>query len=129
MLFKLQQIGTSGELITLIKDFLSCRKQRVVLNGQHSSWADVKAGVPQGSILGPLLFLTYINDFPNYLNSNVKLFANDTPLFFIVHNITDAANLLNRDLSNINEWTLQWKMSFNPSRDHIQSQNLPGPYV
>ena len=114
LLFKLQQYGISGELITLIKDFLSCRKQRVVLNGQHSSWADVKTGVPQGSILGPLLFLIYINDLPNGLNSNVKLFADDTSLFSVVHNITDSANLLNSDLSEINEWALQWKMSFNP---------------
>ena len=61
-----------------MKDFLSCRKQRVVLNGQRSSWADVKVGVPQGPILGPLLFLICINDLPNGLNSNVKLFADDT---------------------------------------------------
>ena len=114
LLFKLQQYGISGELITLIKDFLSCRKQRVVLNGQHSPWADVKAGVPQGSILSPLLFLVYINDLPNGLNSNVKLFADDTSLFSVVHNITDPANLLNSDLSKISEWALQWKMSFNP---------------
>ena len=66
-----------------------------MLNGQHSSWADVKAGVPQGSILGPLLFLIYINDLPNGLNSNAKLFADDTPLFSVVHSITDSANLLN----------------------------------
>ena len=115
LLFKLQQNGISGGLITLIKDFWSCRKQRVVLNGQHSPWADVKAGVPQGgSILDPLLFLIYINDLPNGLNSNVKLFADDTSLFSVVHNITDSANLLNSDLSKINEWALQWKMSFNP---------------
>ena len=103
LLFKLRQNGISGELITLIKDFLSCRKQRVVLNGQHSSWADVKAGVPQGSILGPLLFLIYINDLPNGLNSNVKLFADDTSLFSVVHNITDSANLLNSKFSKINK--------------------------
>ena len=113
LLFKLWQNGISGELITLIKDFLSCRKQRVVLNGQHSWWVDVKAGVPQGSTLGPLLFLIYINDLPNGLNSNAKLFADDTSLFSVVHNITDSANLLNSDLSKINEWALQWKMSFN----------------
>ena len=87
LLFKLQQYGISGELITLIKDFLSCRKQRIVLNGQHSSWADVKARVPQWSILGPLLFLIYINDLSNGLNSNVKLFADDMSLFSAVHNI------------------------------------------
>ena len=114
LLFKLRQNGISGELIILIKIFLSCRKQRVVLNGQHSSWADVKAGVPQESILSPLLFLIYINDMPNDLNSNAKLFAGDTSLFSVVHNITDLANLLNSDLSKMDEWAVQWKMSFNP---------------
>ena len=84
LLFKLQQYGISGELITLIKYFLSCRKQRVVLNGQYSSWADVKAVVPQGAILGPSRFLIYINDLPNGLNSNVKLFAVDRSLFCVV---------------------------------------------
>ena len=85
-----------------------------MLNGQHSSWADVKAGVPQGSILGPLLFLIYINDLPNGLNSNAKLFADDTSLFSVVHNINNSANLLNSDLSKIDEWAVQWKMSYNP---------------
>ena len=61
-----------------------------------------------------LLFLIYINDLPNGLNSNVKLFADDTSLFSVVHNITDSANLLNSDLSKINEFALQWKMSFTP---------------
>ena len=93
---------------------MSCRKQRVVLNGQHSSCRDVKAGVRQGSILGPLLFLIYINELSNCSNSNVKLFADDTSLFYVVHSITDSPSLLNSDLSKINEWPLQWKMSFNP---------------
>ena len=88
---------------TLIKYFFSCRKQRVVLNGQVSSWGDVKAGISQGSILGPLLFLIYINDLPDGLNSNVKLFADDMSLLSVVHNITDSASLLNRNLSEINE--------------------------
>ena len=62
LIYKLRQYGFSGNLLALLTDFLSNRKQRVVLNGQHFSWADIKAGVPQGSIPGPLLFLVYIND-------------------------------------------------------------------
>ena len=111
---KLQQNGISGELITFINDFWSCRKQRVVLNVQHLSWPYVKKGVPQRSILGPLLFSIYIYDLPNGLNSSVKLFADDSSLFSVVYKIIDSAHPLKRDLSRINKWGLQWKMSLNP---------------
>ena len=98
----------------LLRDFLSCRKQRVVLNGQHSSWDNVTAGVPQGSILGPLLFLIYVNDLPNNLSSNCKLFADDTSLFSVVNNIHTSAATLSQDLKRITNWAFQWKMIFNP---------------
>ena len=87
LLFKLKQNGISGNLLNVITDFLYQRKQRVVLNGQHSSWTNVQAGVPQGSILGPLFFLIYINDLADGLTSNPKLFADDTSLFSVVQNI------------------------------------------
>ena len=70
------------EFLIILTDFLEDRKQRVVLNGQHSKWSNISAGVPQGSILGPLLFLIYINDLFNNLSSNPKVFANDKSLFF-----------------------------------------------
>ena len=66
--YKLRQNGISGELLKILTDFLDNRTQRVILNGQYSSWAKVEAGVPQGSILGPLLFLIYINDLSDNLD-------------------------------------------------------------
>ena len=87
--------------------------QRVVLNGQTSNWADINAGVPQGSVLGPLLFLIYINDLPHGLKSNLKLFADDTSIFSIVNDTNVSCKELNEDLYRINKWAHQWKMSFN----------------
>ena len=114
LLLKLNQNGISGNLLKLLRDFLSYRKQRVVLNGQHSSWDNVNAGVPQGSILGPLLFLIYINDLSNNLSSNCKLFADDTSLFSVVNNIHTSATTLSQDLKAITKWAFQWKIIFNP---------------
>ena len=107
-------MGISGDLYKLLENYLSGRLQRVVLNGQTSSWRPHLAGVPQGSILGPLLFLIYINDLPNDLKSNAKLFANDTSLFTIVKDENESANILNNDLSLISKWAFNWKMFFNP---------------
>ena len=93
---------------------MSKRKQQVVLNGKYSSWNNIEAGVPQGSILGPLFFLIYINDLSDNLITNPKLFADDTSLFSIVHDPNATANDLNNDLAKINDWAYQWKMNFNP---------------
>ena len=73
-------MGVSGDLLSTLIDFLKERKQRVVLNGQHSRWSNVSAGVPQGSILGSR-FLIYINDLPDNLSSNPKLFADDISIW------------------------------------------------
>ena len=94
--------------------FLDNKTQRVILNGQYSSWAKVEAGVPQGSILGLLLLLSYINDLSENLASNPKLCADDTSLCPVVENV-DASNIdLSSDLKKIGEWKFQWKMDFNP---------------
>ena len=133
--YKLKQNGISGKLLNLIIDFLSNRKQRVVLNGKYPSWTNIEAGVPQGSILEPLFFLIYINDLSDNLITNPKLFADDTSLFSIVHDPNATANDLNNDLAKINDWAYQWKMNFNPdpfkqaqealSSRKIKSQNHP----
>ena len=133
LIFKLKQNGISGNLLNLLSNFLRNRKQRVVLNGQSSSWADVTAGVPQGSILGPLLFLIYINDLADGLSSIAKLFADDTSLFSVVHNANTTAKELNNDLVKISNWAYQWKMSFNPdpskqAQKVIFSRNLNNDY-
>ena len=80
-LLHIKQNGISGKLFDIITDFLNFRKQRVILNGQYSLWTSIEAGAPQGLILGPLLFLIYINDLSDYLTTNVKLFSDDTSLF------------------------------------------------
>ena len=92
------------------------RKQRVVLNGQCSSCVDIRAGVPQGSILGPLWFLIYANDIPNGLKSRCKsfAFADDTSLFSVAHDVNTSASDTNNDLKFITQWAFRWKMSFNP---------------
>ena len=98
----------------MLKSILSGRFQRVLLNGQTSHWAIIKVGVPQDSTLGPLFFLIYINDLTDNLNSNVKLFADDTFLFSEICDPSETANVLNNDLRKICEWAKQWKMVFNP---------------
>ena len=96
------------------QNYLNNRKQRVVLNGSYSSYKTVESGVPQGSVLGPLLFLIYINDLERDVKSNIKFFADDTMLFSIVKDPAISANDLNHDLNTIHQWTQQWKMEFNP---------------
>ena len=104
LIFKLKQNGVSDKILNIITDFLSFRKQRVVLNGQASPWVSIEASVPQGSILGPLLFLIYINGLSDDLSTTAKLFADDTSLFSIVQNANTSANHLDSDLSKISSW-------------------------
>ena len=93
------------------------RYRRVVCNGQFSKWQNVNAGFLQGTILGPLLFLIYINDLPQGLHSDVKLFPDDTLLFSVIHDVDASPATLNNDLVKIQEWAYNWKMSFNPDRN------------
>ena len=91
VVYKLRRCGVSGKLLLLMQSFLSNRKQRTVLNGKTSGGGAIEAGVPQGSILGPLFFLIYINDVTDGLKCNVKLFADDTSIFTVVHDPNAAA--------------------------------------
>ena len=116
LLYKLQAAGVTGDALKLFRSYLSDRKQRTVLPSTVSEWTFIRAGVPQGSILGPLLFLAYINDIVRDINSNIRLFADDTSLFIIVDNPVTAADSLNTDLTKISQWAATGLVTFNPAK-------------
>ena len=97
LLFKLKQNGISGKLLNLFESYLHNKKQRVALNGFFSQYAHVESGVPQGSVLGPLLFLIYVNDLQKNIKSNVTFFADNTMLFYVSNNPQLSASDLNHD--------------------------------
>ena len=116
LLAKLKSVGITDSLLNCFQNYLRDRKQRVVLPGGLSEWENISAGVPQGSILGPLLFLVYVNDIVQEINSTIRLFADDTSLYIIVESSEEAANTLNQDLNRISAWAEKWLVSFNPQK-------------
>ena len=124
LLLKLKSYGISDCLLTVIKDFLNNRYQRVVLNGKSSIWSPITAGVSQGSVLGLLLFLVYINDLVDNISSEAKLFADDTSLFTVVYDVDIAADQLNRDLEIISNWA---KTQFNSQQEQTDRSSYLFP--
>ncbi len=112
---KLKYYGIRGPTLGWINGFLSDRSQRVVLEGQTSNTEQVTSGVPQGSVLGPVLFLLYINDLPNALSSNVRLFADDSIVYREIATQADC-DTLQQDLNKLTEWEKTWLMEFNASK-------------
>jgi len=104
LISKLEAYGIHGHLLSWIKSFLTGRKQRVVINGLESTWKAVISGVPQGSVLGPILFLIYINDIVDNLNYTAYLFADDMKLFNGITQDADIARLQS-DICAIDTWT------------------------
>ena len=109
LIYKMETMGFTDSILRLFQKFLSNKYQRVTINGQTSDWLPILAGVPQESILGPLLFLIYINDLPDGLKSLAKLFADDISLFFKVYNSNVSARQLSNDLQKITMWAHKWK--------------------
>ena len=105
LLHKLAGMGLSEGLLRWFKSYLSHRRQRVVLNGVETNWADVRAGVPQDSILGSLPFLIYINDIVNKISSSIRHFADDSTINIGINNPQTAAFILNTDIETINGWS------------------------
>ncbi|PJE78200.1 hypothetical protein CI610_02867 [invertebrate metagenome] len=119
LITKLKSYGFTGELIKWLENYLSNRKQKVFINNSFSSLSTIKAGVPQGSILGPLLFLIYINDIADFLESVSRLFADDTSLLVSSHSCQEIEQILNRDLEVLNTWAKTWLVTFNPNKTEM----------
>ena len=115
---KLDYYGIRGNLLQWIKSFLANRKQQVLVEGHTSSPAPVTSGVPQGTVLGPLLFLIYINDLPLKVSSTTRLFADDSLLYWRIKSPEDA-RILQEDLDKLQEWERDWQMSFNASKCEV----------
>ena len=117
LLHKLKGHGIGGTLLKWLTSYLKDRQQRVIINGAKSEWGSIKAGVPQGSVLGPLLFLIFINDITYVINRcKIRLFADDTCLYIEVDEPDQAAEALNEDLDKIQEWANKWLITFSPPK-------------
>ena len=116
LLFILKQLGICQSILNWFSSYLSGRSQRVIVDGCASSWAPVENGVPQGSILGPLLFLVYTNDIVDNIENDINLYADDTSLLSISDNPETAAMNLNADLFDLQHWAKTWHMAFNPAK-------------
>ena len=117
LIFKLKQYGISNNLLAFLTKYLSNRKQSVLLNDVISSSRPLNAGVPQGSVLGPLLFLIYVNDISENLLSLTRLFADESSILVSAANMNGfKGGMLNHDLAIITSWAKQWLIEFNPNK-------------
>ena len=127
LLTKLKSYGLTGNLLRWLESYLVGRKQRVVINGETSAWCDVLSGVPQGSVLGPLLFNIYVNDMPTQVSSSVLQFADDLKMFRVIDNAQDF-QLLQNDINKLVDWANKWQLKFNISKCYILHLGKPHGY-
>jgi hypothetical protein len=115
LLLKLRRVGLPTGVCSWIESFLSERKMRVSVNGEFSNWISVVSGVPQGSVLGPLLFLLYVDDLPSLVSNELKMFADDTKLWTKISNLL-SSNTLQADLAKLEVWARDWLLKFNEDK-------------
>ncbi len=118
LLLKLNRHGIDGNLLLWLRNFLTERKQRVNIRGSFSTWSSVKSGVSQGSVLGPILFLIYVNDLADIVTSDIKLFADDTKIYRQLTEPEDI-NMLKLDLLALENWATNWQVNFNPNKCEV----------
>jgi hypothetical protein len=127
LLFKLEHYGIRGQLLIWIGAFLGSRRQRVILGESSSAWIPVTSGVPQGSVLGPTLFIIYVNDLPDHITSTCKMYADDTKILASAK--TEAArSKIQDDLDEVTNWTYTWKMELNAKKCkvmHVGAKSAP----
>ena len=123
---KLKSYGIEDPILSWIYSFLSDRIQQVTVNNAKSTWSKVTSGIPQGSVLGPLLFVIFINDLPDIVDSDVYLFADDTKIFNIINKSEDKVQLQN-DLNSLSKWSDTWLLRFHPDKCKHMHIGKPGP--
>lgn len=119
LLYKLECYGIKGKLLLWLKSYLDSRKQKVIIMDGKSSVGSLYAGVPQGSVLGPLLFLIYVNDLSDNMVGLCRLFADDTSIGHVAHDDATLMNMTNMDLENISKWSNDWLVKLNPDKTDI----------
>ncbi|PIK34500.1 putative RNA-directed DNA polymerase from mobile element jockey-like [Apostichopus japonicus] len=128
LLMKLEHLGIRHNINRWIEDFLSNRTQNVIIDGESSTSSPVFSGVPQGTVLGPLLFLVYINNLPDCVASDVRMFADDLILYRQINSHNDCVNL-QKDINSLCNWETAWQMRFNKSKCFIMrmthKKNIP----
>jgi len=112
LIVKLKSYGFTGRLLNWITHFLTGRRQRVGVAGEFSEWREVLSGVPQGSVLGPILFICYVNDMPETVSSFLHMYADDTKIFRRV-DVEGEVDQLQEDLNQLLEWSEKWQLRFN----------------
>ena len=127
LIYKLKGYGISGNLLNWIHDFLSDRSQYVQINESKSTLLPVTSGVPQGSVLGPTLFIYYINDLPNCTTANIKIFADDTKVFTTINDTNDQLKLQSA-IDSLYEWTNKWLLKFNDTKCKVMHIGLNNPH-
>ena len=118
LLAELEGYGVTGKCLAWINAFLDGRKQRVIINREESSWEDVTSGIPQGFVIGPVIFVIFINDLPDVVKQSVQMFADDTKMWSKISNLQDCV-YLQEDIDKLQEWSKKWLLAFNTTKCKI----------